>query len=151
MFGRLLQLAKIKATDRVLEIGTGTGYGAAILSRLASRVVAVESDPALAAAARKRLSGLSNVTVHEGALPEGMNGEAPFDAMVFEGRIGELPQSLVSQLANGGRAVAVAGEIDAARAMLWTLTGANLARRPAFDASIALLPGFERKTAAFVF
>jgi protein-L-isoaspartate(D-aspartate) O-methyltransferase len=151
VLGRLLQLAEIKATDKVLDVGAGTGYGAAVLSRLTKKVVALESDRALAAGARSKLSNLENVAVHEGVLAEGVAAEAPFDAIIFEGRIGELPQALAGQLAEGGRIVVVIGERDQSRAALWTLSGKNLARRDAFDASVKVLPGFERKKPAFVF
>lgn len=150
-FAKLVQLAEISPADKVLHVGAATGYGTAVLARLAARVVALESDSALAAAARSNLAGIVNVTVAEGALAGGVPAEAPFDIIVVEGRVAELPQTLLAQLADGGRAVAVVGETEVGKAMLWTATSGNTACRPAFDASIAALPGFARKTAAFVF
>ncbi len=150
-FAKLVHLAEIKAGDKVLHIGAGTGYGTAVLARLAGKVVAVESDARLAAAARGALAGLDNVSIVEGALHEGAGGDAPYDAIVVEGRIAELPQTLIGQMGEGARAVAVVGEADMAKAQVWTVSGKSIACRPAFDASIAPLPGFARKKAAFVF
>ena len=150
-FARLVHLAEVKAADKVLHVGAATGYGTAVLAQLAGRVLALESDAKLAASARDNLAGLSNVSVVEGELAQGVKSQAPYDVIVVEGRIGELPQSLISQLAEGGRAVAVVGESNMARAQLWTVTGKSVACRPAFDALVAPLPGFTRKKAAFVF
>lgn len=150
-FARLVQLAGIKPTDKVLHIGAATGYGTAVVARLAASVVAVESDAALAASARANLRDVSNVSIVEGALADGAKAAAPFDVIVIEGRVGEVPQSLMSQAADGGRIVAVVGESDVARAHLWTMAGKTGTCRTAFDASIAPLPGFQKKRAAFVF
>lgn len=150
-FARLVQLAEIKSADRVLHVGAATGYGTAVLARLGAEVVAVESDAALAALARHNLGGISHVSVFESALTEGANSLAPFDVIVIEGRIGEMPQSLIAQSAEGGRIVAVLGDSDVAKAYLWVIHGKTSARRPAFDASVAALPGFHRKKAPFIF
>lgn len=149
---RLVQLAKIEPTDRILHVGAATGYGTAILARLGAAVVALESDASLAASARENLRGLVNVTVVEGPLTEGAKAMAPYDVILIEGRIGELPQSLSAQAAEAGRIVAVIGEFQMAKAQLWTVRkGAATAGRTAFDASIAPLPGFDRSKASFVF
>jgi protein-L-isoaspartate(D-aspartate) O-methyltransferase len=150
-FAKLVQLAEIKSTDKLLHIGAATGYGTAVLARLAARVVALESDAKLVVAARSNLGGIANITIVEGNLADGVKPDAPFEVIFVEGRVGELPQSLISQAAEGGRIVAVVGEADMARAHVWTITGKNFACRPAFDASVAPLPGFARKKAAFVF
>ncbi len=150
-FARLVQLAEIKPSDKVLHVGAATGYGTAVLARLAREVVAVECDSSLAALARNNLRAIANVTIVEAPLTEGAKSAAPFEAIVIEGRIGEMAQSLITQSAEGGRIVAVLGESDVAKATLWVVHGKAVTSRPAFDASVALLPGFDRKKASFVF
>src|SRR5690606_35593785 len=106
-FGRLLQLAAVVPTDFVLDIGCGTGYSAAVLSRLASSVVALECDPALAGQASATLSelGFDNVAVVEGPLQEGYGPEAPYDVIVVGGAVDAVPDALLAQLKDGGRLV----------------------------------------------
>ncbi len=148
---KLVQLAEIRPEDRVLHIGAATGYGAAVLSALAQSVVAVECDPSLAAACRGRLSGIANVAVKEGRLEAGAPQSGPYDVIVIEGRVAEVPAALLAQLADGGRLVAVVGEQAVAKAQVWTCHGGTSAVRQAFDLAVAALPGFARKAPAFVF
>ncbi len=151
VFARLVQLAEIKPEDKILHVGAATGYGTAVLARLASRVVALESDAGLAAMARDNLAGASGVTVAEGSLAEGRKADGPFDVIVIEGRVAEVPEALLAQLADGGRLVAVVGEGEPAKASIWTVKGKARAIRAAFDAAIPALPGFAGKQPAFVF
>lgn len=151
-FARLVQLAEVRPTDRILHVGAGTGYGTTVLARLGDTVVAVESDPRLADALRNNLAGLTNVLVVEGPLTEGAKASAPFDVILIEGRIGELPSSLMAQVSReNGRIVAVVGDNAVAKASLWVTSGDTAACRRAFDASVAPLPGFGKKLPAFVF
>ena len=150
-FAKLLQLAEIKPGDKVLIVGAGMGYGAAVAAQLAARVVAVEQVPDLAAVAKRALAGLANVLVIEGMLAEGARGQGPYDAIIIEGRVADVPEGLIGQLAGAGRLVAVVGEQDVAKAQVLTTTGKTVSRKAAFDASIAPLPGFARKVPAFVF
>lgn len=150
-FARMLQQAMVKPSDKVLVVGAGTGYGASVLSSLGSQVVALECDPGLASEARANLGHLENVKVIEGSLEAGAKGDAPFDVVIVEGRVEEVPQTLLSQLGDGGRLVAVVGEADMARANVYTVSGNAVAVRGAFDASVAALPGFLKKKPAFVF
>ena len=150
-FARLVQLAGVKPTDKVLLVGAGTGYGAAVVSRLAAQVVALEDDARLTAIARKALGGCANVKLVEAPLAGGCKAEGPFDAIIFEGRVGEVPEALFADVAEGGRVVAVVGEHDVAKAHVWTTAGKLHTLRLAFDASIAGLPGFEKRRPAFVF
>lgn len=150
-FARLVQLAEIKPADKILHVGAATGYGTAVLARMGAQVTAVESDAALADAARHNLRDAANVSIVEGALSEGAPSLAPFDVIIIEGRIGELPSSLMAQAAEGGRIAAVLGESNMAKAYLWIIHGKTMACRPAFDASVAVLPGFDKKRAPFVF
>jgi protein-L-isoaspartate(D-aspartate) O-methyltransferase len=142
---RLLQTAAIEPSDNVLEIGTGLGYGAAILDRLAARVVALESDAALAEAAKRTLAalGASRVTVVRGALEAGWPPAAPYRVIVFAGAVQRVPPTIESQLAEGGRMVVViAPPGEPGKATLIQRIGGVIARRVVFDAASALLPGF---------
>jgi protein-L-isoaspartate(D-aspartate) O-methyltransferase len=149
-FAKLLQLAEVKPGDKILLVGAGMGYGAAIAARLAGKVVALEQAP-LVSALRDNVATIGNVAVAEGKLADGARAQGPFDAIIIEGRVGEVPDALLGQLANGGRLVAVAGEREVAKAEVITVSGKAVSRKAAFDASIAPLPGFEKKKPAFVF
>jgi len=100
--------------DHVLEVGAGSGYAAAILSRLATDVVAVERMPGLAAAAADRLAalGYDNVRVVAGDGSMGVPDEAPFDAICVSASAPQVPRALVAQLAPGGRLVVPVGDTD---------------------------------------
>lgn len=150
-FARMLQHAAIKPTDKVLLVGAGTGYGAAVVSQIGHSVVALECDPRLVHMARKNLAERPNVKLVEGSLAAGAPGEQPYDVIVLEGRAGEVPQALLGQLADGGRLVAVVGETETAQACVYSLSGGAIAVRQVFDASVAALPGLEKKKPAFVF
>ena len=150
-FARMLQHAAVKPTDKLLIVGAGTGYGAAVTASLAAETVALECDPGLAAEARRNLEGTANVKLVEGPLEAGVPADAPYDVIVAEGRVEEVPQALIDQLADGGRLVAVVGEADMAQAVVHTRSGTAIAVRQVFDASIAALPGMKKKKPAFVF
>jgi protein-L-isoaspartate(D-aspartate) O-methyltransferase len=150
---RLLQAAEVEPTDTALVVGAGTGYEAALLGVLARNVVALEEDPVLARRARAALAehAIATVNVVEGPLPEGYRARAPYDAIVFAGAVAEVYSEIASQLAEGGRLLAVVRPANpVGRATLTTRTGGVLARRVIFDAATPLLPGFSPK-AGFVF
>jgi protein-L-isoaspartate(D-aspartate) O-methyltransferase len=100
----MTQALELVGTETVLEIGTGSGYQAAILSRLVARVVSIERIPRLAARARTALDklGVNNVVVHLGDGTAGRPSEAPFDAIVVTAGGPDVPQPLLAQLARGG-------------------------------------------------
>ncbi|MFC3323727.1 protein-L-isoaspartate O-methyltransferase family protein [Mesorhizobium cantuariense] len=143
---KLIQLAEINPTDSALDVGCGTGYASAILSRLAGSVVALESDSELAETARSTLSslGCGNVTVVQGALPHGHAAKAPYDVIFVGGSVAEVPVTLLDQLAEGGRLVAVEGQGNSGVARLFFKAGGVVTGRRAFNAAIKPLPGFER-------
>lgn len=135
-FAKLIQLAEIDHTDHVLDLGCGTGYSAAVLARLAGTVVAVEADASLAALARKNLSG-TGVTVVEGAIETAGKSMAPYDVIVIEGVVAEVPDALFAQLKPEGRLVAlVAAPGRPAVAHLFARSGKGIAALAAFDARL---------------
>jgi protein-L-isoaspartate(D-aspartate) O-methyltransferase len=108
----MIDAAEIAPGDRVLEVGAGSGYAAAIISRIAADVVGVERQPALAEVARERLDrlGYSNVKIVEGDGTRGCPAEAPFDAILAAASGSHVPTSLLGQLAPGGRLVMPVGD-----------------------------------------
>jgi len=152
-FSKLVQAAEIQAGDRVLDIGCGSGYSAVVLGRLADEVVAVEEDEALAQAAERNIAAqrAANVSVRRGALSAGAPGQGPFEVILIEGMIEEVPPALISQLKPEGRLLAVvASSGRLGRAMSFVRAGEGLSGRALFDASVPPLPGFAKKR-AFVF
>ena len=121
---RLLQELGIKKTDRVLEIGTGSGYMAALLAASAEHVTTLEIRPSLAAVARENLqrSGVDNVTVEVANGLSGWSQRAPFDAILVSGALPEVPAALLKQLRVGGRLAVIVGEAPVMEAQLITCT-----------------------------
>jgi protein-L-isoaspartate(D-aspartate) O-methyltransferase len=121
---RLLQELSLKNTDIVLEIGTGSGYMAALLASKAEYVYSVEIDPALAETAKRNLqaAGVANVGVHLGDGSHGLPAQAPYDAIAVSGSMPALPPELLQQLKIGGRLVAFVGEAPVMHAQLVTRT-----------------------------
>jgi protein-L-isoaspartate(D-aspartate) O-methyltransferase len=119
---RVLQELHLQKTDRVLEVGTGSGYLTALLMHRAAHVHSVELKPALAELGRRNLErhGADNVTLEIGDAARGWASRAPYDAIVLTGSTPLLPRSLMEQLAPGGRLFAVLGEAPAMTARLAT-------------------------------
>lgn len=149
---KLLQLANIASSDKVLDVGCATGYSSAVISRLAAEVVGIEQSPDLAARASAELTaqGCGNVRIVEGPLELGHAAARPYDVIVLEGSVDNVPQALIDQLADNGRLVAVEGEGKSAAAWLHVREGATLSKRRGFNCAVPRLPGFE-KAAEFVF
>lgn len=151
-FAKLAQLAGIQPEDVVLDIGCATGYSAAILSRIAGSVIALESDKNLADQATSILSesGYDNVVVVNAPLENGYPSEAPYDVVIIEGSVDQVPSTLFGQLKNGGRLVVVEGAGNAGKAMLYGKNEGVISGRRAFNSAVKPLPGFE-KVAEFEF
>ena len=148
-FAKMLQLADIGPADFVLDVGAATGYSAAILSLVAGSVIALESDAALADGATARLAefGYDNVAVVQGPLPAGYASEAPYDVIVVEGAVDEVPQALFDQIKDGGRLVAVEGHGNAGVVKLYVKQGDAVSGRRGFNAAVRPLPGFQKEPA----
>ena len=151
-FAKLLQLARLRPSDFVLDVGCATGYSSAVLSRIAGFVVALESDPTLAERAGASLSrlGYDNVAVVHGPLSGGHSSEAPYDVIFLEGAVDQVPQALLDQLRDGGRLIAVVGEGNSGRATLYRKDDGVFSSRPAFNAAVEPLAEF-RVAPAFEF
>ncbi len=153
IFARLAQEADPRDGDRVLVVGSGTGYGAAVLAPLVKSVMALESDPALAVRGREQFARLSimGASQVEGPLTEGWARGSPYDLILLEGSADIIPQALFDQLADGGRLMAVTkSERGVGQAVLHTKRTNVLSHRALFDAAIHPLPGFQPQP-GFVF
>ena len=150
VLAKLIQAADLAADAKVLVVGCATGYSAAVLAKIAGQVVALEQDEKLRGIALAALAGAANVTVVNGPLVDGWAQGAPYDAILIDGAIEELPPTLARQLKDGGRLVCVMGSAPGASAMVYRKSGGELSGRAIFDAAAGLLPGFA-KAAVFAF
>jgi protein-L-isoaspartate(D-aspartate) O-methyltransferase len=150
---RLLQELKVQRHEKALEIGTGSGFMAALLAHRAQQVVTLECLPELARMARDSLrrNGMLNVQVKEVSAAEGARGlpaEAPFDVILLSGSVAEVPRGLLQQLRVGGRLAAIVGELPVMRATVFTRTGeATWTQQEIFDTVAPRLQGFAEKSA----
>jgi protein-L-isoaspartate(D-aspartate) O-methyltransferase len=144
VLARLLQSTQPRTGDSALVVGAGTGYSAAVISRLVGRVVALECDPALAAYARAALAGLDvkNVTVVEGPLNAGRAADAPYNLILIDGSVEVVPEVLTAQLAEFGQLATVVVDRGVGRATLFLKADGVVSQRPVFDADAEPLPGF---------
>ncbi len=145
---KLLQELTLKKTDKVLEIGTGSGYMAALLANRAEHVVTVESRPELASFASANLerAGVSNVTVEVGDGSNGWSQRGPYDAIVVSGAIPAVPESLLKQLRVGGRLAVIVGEAPVMEAQLITCTADGVYNTVnLFETMAPALDGFAAK------
>jgi protein-L-isoaspartate(D-aspartate) O-methyltransferase len=122
---RMLQDLALKPNEKILEIGTGSGYMAALLAQCAQRVITLEISPELVAQAKDNLqrAGIHNVEVRQADGALGMAVESPFDAIVLSGSLAEVPDQLLTQLKVGGRLMAIVGDAPIMCATLITRTG----------------------------
>ena len=146
VLARLLQEGTVEKSDVALIIGTGLGYSAAIVAALVDTVVAIESDAAMAARASETLTdnGVDNAIVIEAPLADGYPKQAPFDLVLFDGAVTQVPSAIFDQLGEGGRLVAVVkkpGQV--AQAVLYEKQDGVMGEVVLFDAAVPLLPGFD--------
>lgn len=146
--GLLIENAAVRPGERVLIVGAVTGYSAAVLAAMGARVTALESEPALAAAARTALGAKSEIQVVEGPLEDGAPDGAPYDLILIDGAVELLPPDLIAQLAEGGRLVAIHhGSDGVSRAARGIKRAGIVPLEPFGEAAAALLPPFRRPDA----
>lgn len=147
VLAKMIQHLALADRAVVLDVAPATGYSTAVLSHIAARVVAVETDPELAGRAKTLLAGLgcSNAEVVVGPLAEGVADRGPFDAILLGGKVAAVPAGLLNQLKDGGRLLAILDIGGVGKAVEWRRYAMNFDNRPLFDAEAPMLPGFERK------
>ena len=143
---RMLQELNVHKHERVLEVGAGSGYMAALLAHRAQHVTSLEILPELAkfAADNLKRAAVMNATVRQGDGSRGLHSEAPFDAIVLSGSVAEVPQGLLGQLKVGGRLIAIVGQQPVMRCTLVTRSGEHgFASVELFDTVAQRLQGFD--------
>lgn len=153
VLARMLHELALTGDELALEIGAARGYGTALLARLCNTVIGIEEDPELAEKASAMLTetGADNAAIVEGPLTAGYAKQGPYDVILFEGAVAEIPQGIRDQLAEGGRMAAVViDENGVGRATIHLKTAGTVSSRIMFDAATPVLPGFERQP-GFVF
>lgn len=146
-FARMLDALNIQPSEMVLDIGTGLGYSAAVIARLADTVVAVEELEEIAGEAQTLLSasGSDNAAVIEGPLVDGAAKHGPYDVIIAEGGVEVLPEAITDQLADGGRMAVLFMEGALGTVRIGYKAGKSVTWRDSFNASAPVLPGFARQ------
>jgi protein-L-isoaspartate(D-aspartate) O-methyltransferase len=141
---RLLQALQVQRHERVLEIGAGSGFMAALLGHRAQSVVTLEIKETLARLATENLrrAGMGNVTVVKADGVHGYAAEAPFDAIVLSGSVARVPSEILGQLKPGGRLVAIEGDDPVMTAVRYTQEAGGLVRTPLVEITAKRLVGF---------
>lgn len=152
VIARLVQMAAVRGGERALVVGSGTGYGAALLAACGAEVTALEDDAGLIEIARTALASESGITQVEGPLTKGWPAGAPYDVVLIEGAVTQVPPAIAAQLrAPSGRLITVrAGAGRIAQAVLGEPSHGGLSLTPIFDCAAALLPAL-RGQPNFVF
>lgn len=143
---KMLDAVDVQPREMVLDIGCAYGYSAAVLARLADTVIALEEDTAMAreAAANLTEAGALNVAVVEGPLAEGAAKHGPYDVIILQGAVHDLPAALLDQLAEGGRIVCLFQEGALGQCRVGLRAHGAVSWRFAFNATAPILPGFAR-------
>ena len=138
VLGRLLTQAQVRGSDRALIIGAGSGYAAAVLGALAASVVALETGGIASGPLPE------NVTRVDGPLAEGWAAGAPYDLILFDGAVEQVPPAIIAQLADGGRLAAAIVDKGVTRLAIGRKAGTGFGLIPFADAEVPVLPGFAR-------
>jgi protein-L-isoaspartate(D-aspartate) O-methyltransferase len=142
VLGQLLTQMKAEPGHRALVVGAGTGYSAAVLAAMGLKVTALESDPKLAAAAREQ-----GVKVIEGSLEVGLSDAAPYEQILIDGAVEQIPDAIVEQLADGGRLGTAIVDRGITRLVVGRKAGGAFGYLSIGDAGVPVLPGFSRPKA----
>lgn len=147
VLGRLLQAAAVEESDVALVVAAATGYEAAVISKIASAVIGVESVDVLFQSASTQLhaEGADTVSMSKGDITNGAPDQGPFDVIFVNGAVEDLPTTLADQLVDGGRLVYVKAAKGTGKAMLVTKTDGVISENELFDANVPALPEFAKK------
>ena len=145
-FGKMLNAVDIQRNELVLDVGSGLGYSAAVIGSLAEAVVALEENEDMVEESERILAeeGCLNVAVLQGNLSNGADKHAPFDVIVIEGAVEEISEALTSQLADGGRMVAIFSQKGQGEVRVGYKTKGNISWRFACNAYAPVLSGFQK-------
>ncbi len=148
VMAKMLETLAIQPNELALDVGAGLGLSAALVAHLSEAVIALEADEAMAKEAQALLAShdVDNAIVETGPLAEGAPKHGPYDVILIEGGVGEVPQALVDQLKIGGRMAAIFMDGALGRCMLGLKSESGMDWRWAFDAAAPVLPGFEKHT-----
>ena len=143
---KMLDALDIGPDELVLDVACGYGYSSAVIARMAQAVVALEEDESMVGEAQEALmdAGADNVVVHEGRLTEGAQEHGPYDVLVVQGAVAQLPDALISQLKDGGRAAALFMDGALGEVRVGYKMDGRMTWRAAFNAGAPILPGFEK-------
>ena len=146
---KMLDALAISNDELVLDVGCAMGYSAAVIAHMAEAVVAVEDDEAMAQEAQDALaqSGSDNVMVHTGPLNEGAPKHGPYDVIIIEGGVVEVPQELTDQLKDGGRIAAIFIKGALGEVRVGHKRDDHVSWRMTFNAGAPVLEGFTRESA----
>lgn len=146
---KMLDTLDLGPDELVMDVGSGFGYSAAVIARLAQAVIAVEEDEAMAGEAQALLAeaGADNAVVHQGPLSEGATEHGPYDVIVVEGGLEQVPEALVAQLKDGGRMACLFVNGALGEVRIGYKSGDNMTWRSEFNAAAPVLPGFEKEQA----
>lgn len=146
---KMLDGLDVQGDELVLDVGAALGYSAAVVARMAEAVVALEEDEAMAAEAQDLLAdvGADNVVLQSGALAEGAAEHGPYDLILVEGGVEDVPGALIDQLKDGGRIACLFMEGALGAVRIGYKSGGDVTWRFEFNAGAPVLPGFEKQSA----
>ena len=144
---KTLDALAIDNTELVLDVGCAMGYSSAVIAHMAEAVVAVEEDSAMATEAQEalNLAGADNVLVHEGPLAQGAPQQGPYDVIVVQGGVAELPEALTAQLKDGGRIACLFMQGPLGEMRIGHKRGDKISWRMSFNAGAPVLDGFQQQ------
>jgi protein-L-isoaspartate(D-aspartate) O-methyltransferase len=146
---KMLDALNVQGDELVLDVGCGLGYSSAVVSRMAQAVVALEEDEDMAAEAQALLldTGADNVITHTGPLAEGAAEHGPYDVIMVQGGVENLPENLAAQLKDDGRIACVFMQGALGEVRIGYKSGGAISWRFEFNAGAPVLPGFEKQSA----